>query len=607
MISLRLKDKDTYALRIIGGPRWKTDKRRVSDLPERYGVWKEVDGEDTFDHYEVPRVDVGEILRRWTEDEIEATEKVEKDFRLFRWLKKPLLDHSRIPKNQVNPARELYPHQSKFVRCAPKRIRIGNTFPTGKGKTTAAIERAKALGHKTILVISLGAIIEDWQAEVRDTLSVELLPYQGTPTQRREMRKQIRREKPQVVWCTYDLAPELAKAFIFDHVVFDEAHIICNSETKKSKRLFETIIAKTWEKMTGVTVLTATPMGNLPIEMWNLIRIIHPFLAGSKRAFELRYQRVDEWTTGKSRFKTPDGQFRWGEVKRAKSTAIQNTTQLNEILNCTVIQYEEDSQEEPQYEDKIKVVEVAMTDEQEVVYNDLHDKLQAVIGRRHLKIKDARSKFTRLLQTGEGLYNLDLEQYRESGKLRHIYRILKRAKKTGEKIIIWSPYKAGLELLHEMFKDCSVIYTGDLNKSQKRLSKWSFNGVKQNEQREDFARLKARYDWPFEPGEAQFFFGIIAPQSSVGMNLDACGRQIFMSFSLSGYAMTQTRGRILRKSTKHKVLVTEYLVSNDLERKWLQYVLRKYENSMRIMKGGKGETLSRDTVIRLGRMMRRCA
>lgn len=74
--------------------------------------------------------------------------------------------------------------------------------------------------------------------------------------------------------------------------------------------------------------------------------------------------------------------------------------------------------------------------------------------------------------------------------------------------------------------------------------------------------------------------------TSIGMNLQASGVQIYSAISMSGYAMHQTVGRLLRRSTKHKVIRTRYLTSAySFEPALLKYVLNKRMEIVRTTKG----------------------
>lgn len=484
--------------------------------------------------------------------------------------------------------------------------------------TEASLTRAQVLSYNRILVCTIRNSIPEWVTAIQDFLGEEALIYRGSISERAEMRKSAAR-KAKFIVTTYAEAHELAKRCLkgVDHVIMDEADMLCNPETVRVSK-FEPIVEHTWSAPgIGVTIMTATPMGNQTFSIWNLARIIHPYLAGSKRSFQLRYEKL-LYEVVKAPTRTKSGGFCYREVKRVKKSTPQNVKELRRKLSAFA--YFIDTADITDFRNSTQHIDVEMTDSQTSFYKEFKENAVADLesGRR-IVVTDARTKLLRLMQACEGLFNLwdkkellrvlklprkeFLEYDFESGKLDYVRKLLKKKIRAGEKVIVWSRFKPIIYILYRIFRKHAVIYTGDLNDDQKKLYKWAFNGVKNEVDRVKYEELATKYNCKFQPGEALIFLSIIHHVSSRAMNLQSCAYQVFTSFPFGGATMVQTIGRILRVGQKADVVRTRHVLSVPTwEAECLSYVLSMCKTAKLTMQGA--ESLTKDQIVRLLRILR---
>ena len=606
VISVSLLDAETYKVKVVKGPGFEKDKQRIVDLPSRQIRYVEgSDGLDYFSHWEVPRSDIGELIRVFhMSGNMIATDKVERDMRIYSRIMRRIdklepIDQDELRALRVKKKPKL--HQKNFILANRSKRRLINAFSTGLGKTFCAITRARLLGMTKMLVVTIGGIYDQWVSEFSEHSDKKIIQYAGGPEKRRQLRKQIKREgNIGLVLATWDNAWELATIRDFDAFVFDEAHLLANPQTQRYERL-QPLIARTWDSGDiSVQLCTATPQGNMPSNMWTLLKIIHPFLPGGYWSFRKRFEVVEKMATRNVAIRSEDGTTRWVKKSYATKVGTQNLKSLRRILDTCMIY--DDGESIKDYVDDRKVIPIMMDKRQRQEYRKFRDKLNPEMNGRYFKTTDIRTKLLRLLQIAEGLINLDRDDVC-SAKLDYcidlIERLLKKEahitdprKRT--KIVIWSRFRAITEELYKRFEDRAVLYNGSINRSHKILNKLAFNGLANENDYAMYQKLKKRYKGKFEPGEAQFFFGVMHERTALGMDLQSCAWQIFTSFSLSGYAMKQTLGRILRIGQKSKKVRTEFLVAvGTWEERALDMVMRKLDNAKMTLKG---ESLKKDNV-----------
>ena len=597
MIEIACLDKDNYKIKIIQSVNWKVDRKKISDLPMKETVYlTDKDGFEKPLYYTCPRVDIGSVIQRWGGGDMLASPQVRRDMNEYhKWS----IPEAGLPMC-MDPVREtpytLSDKQESYVRTSLERPRLINYFSTGLGKSLTSLLRDELMGSKSTLILTVDAAWTDWLREIEAVFGIKGFEYAGTPAKRAKLRPQIFGER--FVLSTYSLAPELHQGNEFGGFIYDEADLICNEETKLSKGL-EPYFEQGWHKKgMSVQVLTATPAGNHVTDLWNLKRIVHPMIAGSRRFFDLTFQRAEGRRKMLVSTTLPDGRKIFFNKMVPARRITQNTEKLRKQNSAFMIG-DDGKDSQTWTEDKDNII-IPLGPEQKSVYKEMAEDLITTVNGREIKAKNILDKMIKLIQISEGLFHLD-DGSTESTKLDYMTDLFGRSQ---SKILAWSGFRAILFKLQERYPDKVVLYHGTMTKSQKELSKWAFSGCSNQSELDKYRRSQERYNFPFEPGEAQFFVSTLNHISSRGMNLHAmCFQQIYISFLLSAKTMFQSSGRIPRRGQKAPVVYTRNLLAADTwESEALAYVYQMLSNNKSVLFGQ--ESLSKDSTYALLRILK---
>jgi SNF2 family DNA or RNA helicase len=180
---------------------------------------------------------------------------------------------------------------------------------------------------------------------------------------------------PRIVICNYeqvDAHLSDLNAFGFDFLVCDEAHMIKNPDSKRTKATL-----KLKRERTGL--LTGTPVLNQVGELWPLLHMINPSRWPSPRAFLNRYAV-------------------YGGYKSKQIIGQKNVKELNDVLSQIMLRrYKKDVLTIPEAK-KIQV-NVDLHPVQRKLYDDLYDELFLPdINGDPQEVKNSLVKFLRLKQ-----------------------------------------------------------------------------------------------------------------------------------------------------------------------------------------------------------------
>lgn len=479
------------------------------------------------------------------------------------------------------------PYQESYVRIHRSKTRLLCAFEQGLGKTISSLERAKVLGTSRLIVVCPKAVRNGWRTNIRRVFKQEALIYQGTAKQLEKLDKQLPRD---FIVCTYEGLMKLLHHIepdYYDQIIVDEVHLASHEDNKRFEAVKE-LVSK--HKNAGLQVLSGTPIQHKPKDLWGIFYLINPKLAGSYEAWVERYEKVVKTMKKSYHAKDRKGNklydFNGNPVIRETEIPIlvktQNLDELTEKLKSFMVR--EKRSDHIKFKDNVKIVGIDLTSRQRQLYNQIKEEILIEISNRVLSLKNAPVRMLRLLQASEGLFNFDRANL-ESAKLDYIRNILKN---TDKKVIVWSRFQEITNILGEEFKDKGVIYNGDMSDNYKDLAKWAFNGLDSEDDRKYYDDLKKKVKgFNFEPGEAQFFFGVIDLRSSLGMDLHRhCDLQIFSSFSWMNTANMQAADRLRRLGQQSDEVTTLFLVANNtFESKALNTIFVNYNHTLQILDG----------------------
>lgn len=567
-IKLTTLGKDKLKLTIIKSPNFKEDLDRIKQVKPRtpiYGL-DPLTKEDKFQHWEIPKSGIGEIVKRFQDHEIFS----DNDIKFLINEYKILI--TRI--DELPPITEpldfscpLYPDQEDYVRINPIKNKLICSLYLGAGKSLASLERTKLLTYENLIVVIFKAPDIQWMREIRNALKSEFLYYSGTRKQREKLRSNIRNHNIFIV--TYNMLKEFLQYYEgnCDQIIIDEAHALSNPKTNQYKNVAQ--LVKRFPNA-GIQELTATPINHKPIDLWGPVSIISPEIAGDYWSWKRRYEKVLFSIKKKIRGRI---------INIPIKVTTQNLDELQERLAPILYRVKENYK----FEDITEIIPVELTPRQKELYQRIKTDVLLELENKSYTIPNALSQLTRLLQVSEGYFNLD-DSHLDSGKLDYISHIIDTR---DQKIIIWSRFKKITEILYKKYQNQAVLFNGDVSDKDKKLAKWAFQGTTDRTELQEFKEL-SKFNYPFEPGGARLFFGTISKSSSVGLNLQAANFQIFSSFSWNNGVNVQTSGRIKRINQQSDRVVTQFLVSeNTIEETALEMILNNYKIAVKALDGEK--------------------
>jgi hypothetical protein len=278
-----------------------------------------------------------------------------------------------------------------------------------------------------------------------------------------------------------------------------------------------------------------------------------------------------------------NGEIKYKEVEIPLITKTKNLQELNRRIAPII--YRVTGDEVFNFQEIEEFVTVELTPEQKKLYTKIKEEILVELEEKILTLQHAPVRMLRLLECGEGVFNFDYDSD-VSCKLDYINEQIEILE--GEPLVIWSRFNAITHKVRDKWPDKAVIYNGDMPDNYKQLAIWAFNGVNDSIELKEYNELlKKVKDFPFGPGEASVFAGVIDLKSSLGINLHKrCRRQIFTSFSFLGVANLQAAARLLRLGQKNETVLTQYLLAEGtIESKALKLVLNNAKVSSEILDG----------------------
>jgi len=232
-----------------------------------------------------------EIQAWYTPDWVKAlqlSEKLELDTEgIFNFLDKP---------NSVrySPKKGVLDYQKDGVRLLLANQNSLLADEQGLGKTIQVIEMVNNLKIKRVLVICPATLKLNWEKEVGvwgDSHTTHVL-FSGKDT----MLKDVKYIIVSYDLCNKKYISDQIYELKFDVVIFDEAHYLKNTKSKRTKTVF-----KLTKKIPKKVMLTGTPMINRPIELYPLVKFLSPITIEpylDYRKFAFRFCGAFESTWG---------------------------------------------------------------------------------------------------------------------------------------------------------------------------------------------------------------------------------------------------------------------------------------------------------------------
>lgn len=573
-ICLKLQ-KNLFLIQIVRGGDFGSDLSKLKSLSVR--KWN-----NTTKLWEVPVTCVQEIISKWEDHELFYQDFNTEEFvRQFSSKQKDIFKYAPVL-HKIDSPLKLKPYQERYVRLNKNLRRLILAAATGSGKSLISTLRYLILEDKSLLIVCPKILRVNWQENLRRLFNKSSLIYWGTQKQKDKLNP----EDYEIVITTYEALPSL-KRFDFEHLIIDEAHLLSDPQTKRTKELNEFV--SQMGNLKSLQLLTGTPIQHKPKNLWSLVHLVNPMLAGTYKHWCNEYEEVIRSIKKEIVLKDKSGNVIRDSSGRPKviekeipiMTRTKNLHLLREKLST--IMYRVSKEDALECKENEELVYLDLTHRQTTLYNGIRDEILTQIDNKTLSVQHAPVRMLRLLQACEGLFNFN-ESNLESTKLEYLRHEIENS---DEKIVVWSRFKPITYTLQSLYPDKVAIYNGDIHDDLKQLAIWAFNGVADKVELEKYKKLQDKHQYPFNPGDATVFSGVIDARASIGFDLHRhCSRQIVSSFSFLSSANAQAIARLVRLGQLSEIVTTQYLVCRDtIEPAALSLILNHLKTANSIIDG----------------------
>lgn len=482
------------------------------------------------------------------------------------------VDHSKLP---------LADYQRVGVQFCLGQEAAGLLMDKGTGKTATSIQRIcmEANRHRRknnkmyrVLIVCPQQVCINWQSEIARfaTARGKVVVVRGTQFQRiKAITHGIESEDNlafSAVIVAYDSLVASEPFFLgvpWDLVVLDESHHAKSPKTDRWKTL-----VKLREVARARQILTASPIGNNPMDLWTQLEFLGQGLSGfqsfkSFRDFHGVFEQVGSEASGIDRL-----------------VATDNIPLLQERLaRLTYTITKKDAG--LQLPDKVyDVYEVTMTSKQAEIYNQVATQLAAEIEDAMSGETDAMTinhVLTSLLRLGQitsGFVTTDAKfnedgvetkpktvkqiDYATNPKLNAVVEMLKDPERDPNgKTIIWAIYREDIRVLSKRLTEEGIkhgLYYGKIPMNEREAVVQAFN--KDPETRVIICNLQSAgeglnllgYDWENPEGSKTY-----------------CDHEIFYSQNWSAILRGQAEDRAHRRGTRMPVRITDLVIPGTID------------------------------------------
>jgi ATP-dependent DNA helicase len=188
----------------------------------------------------------------------------------------------------------------------------------GLGKTLQTISFLAYLHDQNIkgpfLIVAPLSTLSNWKDEfIKFAPKIKICLYHGTPTERTELRKDLKikngQMKSSVIITSYELImndKKYLKKINWKYIVVDEGHRLKNMDCKLIKDL------KTYTSANRL-LLTGTPLQNNLKELWSLLNFLMPEIFNDLEVFEEWFETINEVSKDQESLRKSESDLRTGD------------------------------------------------------------------------------------------------------------------------------------------------------------------------------------------------------------------------------------------------------------------------------------------------------
>ncbi len=410
----------------------------------------------------------------------------------------------------------------------------------GLGKTIQALTWIRRLPRRRpVVIVTPSSVKFTWQAEAMAHFNMRLEVLEGHLKQ-----KDKRRGLPSdIVVLNYDILhswlPVLLKANP-QVVVFDEIHFCRNLTARRTKAAIRLA-----ENVPSVVGLSGTPLLNLPIELWSVLRIVKPEMFPSRERFAWRYCRP--------RY-TP-----WGW----RYDGATNLPELNQILRreCMIRRLKKDVLKElPDKDKRVDFYRLPRSQEEEYNYakEEFISWLQSISPARANRAKrnQALTKVGYLLRL--------VAELKLSWTEKWIREFFERFSE--EKLVAFTMHQAVIDRLQERFSDICVVVNGQVTGRHRAATVRRFQ----------------------QSPTVKLFLGNLKA-GGAGLTLTAARQIVFLDLPWTPGDLMQGEDRVHRIGQEGNVIVHYLIALATIEEVLIKLLRRKGKILKAVLNGQAGE------------------
>ena len=382
---------------------------------------------------------------------------------------------------------------------------------------------------KKVLILVPSSLVNQWMKELYEKFYIATTAY----------RKNYRWDDYPIMVSSLDLAKrsphrEEILNIDYDLVIIDEAHRLKNKDTLNYK--FVRAIKKKY-----CLLLTATPIQNNMLELFNLVSIIKPGFLGNYTTFRKRYAQADR----------------------------KKKAQLHQLIQHVMVRNRRKDTILDDVKRKITTVWLEFSEQEQQVYNSLANRLQhmdAFAKLTYLKelCSSREACFLSLQKNIENKSNTINELMDEIAALPHHTKAKKLVELIesfgNEKVIVFTQYRATQYYLQWYLQ-------------QHNISAISFyGGIK-----------RGRKDWIQQLFKDQYQVLIATEAGGEGINLQFCNHMINYDLPWNPMHIEQRIGRIHRYGQENDVHIYNFAIKNTLEEHVIDLLYQKIDIFERVI------------------------
>ena len=398
----------------------------------------------------------------------------------------------------------------------------------GLGKTAQAIIAAELTPRtNSVLVVCPNSLRLQWRDEIQKWGALDLPITVVEAKHRGTQLKQYTGGWAITNYQLFRIDPWFINSRLWDWVIFDEAHAMKNRKTK-------TFMTAKKLSLRRMTLLTGTPMGNNPSEIWSLLNLIQPSkFPAFWRFFEMYVAYAENYLGYK------------------EITGGKNHQLLRRELSTRMLQRKKEDVAKDLPPKTSQTIPVMMTTPQERMYKEmLYEMIAQLESGEALTAFYVIAQLTRLRQIVATTATIDKPDF--SGKLDAAEEIIKN---TDRKVIVFCIYRRTVECLCDRLdKDDvkNVRILGGMSVEDREAAKIAIN-----------------------EGDARVLVCTIRA-GGVGLNLQGASVGIFISKEWNPMEQRQASGRLHRIGQTRNVHIISLICENTVDER-VESLLRKKE------------------------------